>query len=73
MTKAGAKAFTISPNIDGFEWASGSCATIHGEVKVSWKKENDTLKIKASSPAGVDLTFEPNQSTKDLIVQFEKN
>lgn len=73
MTKAGAKAFTISPNIDGFKWASGSCATVRGEVKVSWKKEDDTLKIKASSPAGVDLTFEPNTSTKDLIVQFEKN
>ena len=73
MTEAGAGAFTVSPNINGFEWASGSRATVLGEVKVSWKKENGVLKIKAAAPEGVKLTFKPNPSHKDLAVEFEKN
>ncbi len=73
MAEPGAKAFTVSPNINGFDWASGSCATIKGEVKVRWKKEDDILKIYASAPTEVNLIFKPNSSYEGLTVQFERN
>lgn len=73
MTEPGAKAFTVSPVVDGFEWAAGSRATVKGEIKITWKKEDGILKINASAPTGVDLAFKPNPSHKDLEVQFENN
>lgn len=73
MNEAGAKAFIISPNINGFDWATGSCATVCGEVKVSWKKENNILKINASAPEGTKLTFEPHTSHEGFKVLFEQN
>jgi len=73
MTEPGAKAFTISPYIDGFDWAKGSCATVHGEVKVFWRKENNVLKISATAPKGTKLNFAPNPSHKSFKVSFEQN
>lgn len=73
MTEPGAKAFVVSPDVSGFDWALGSRATVRGEVKVAWKKENGILKITASTPAGANLTFRPHPSHNDLTVRFEKN
>lgn len=73
MTEAGAKAFTISPQVSGFDWANGSCATVRGEVKVSWKKEDNVLKINASAPEGTKLDFVSNPSYEGFKVLFEQN
>lgn len=73
MTEAGAKAFTISPYVDGLNWAKGACATVCGEVKVSWRKEGDILKIDAIAPKGTKLNFEPNSSHKGFKILFNKN
>lgn len=70
MTETGAKAFDISPEITRFDWAEGSRATIHGQVKVFWEKTSDTLCITASAPEGVKLRYVPNQSHNGLKVIF---
>ena len=70
MTEAGAKAFEISPDVNGFEWARGSRATVLGEVRVAWKKDGKKLRIKASAPEGVKLLYKANPSHREFEVSF---
>lgn len=67
----GCASFTISPDITGLTWASGSTACYNKEpVSVSWTVKESVLEIKASGPDGVDLHFKPNDSHGSLEIVF---
>ena len=70
-TDIAGKAFTISPDISGLDWASGATACYEKDaVEVSWKREGNTLNIQATAPEGVDLQFAPHKSHESLQVTF---
>ncbi|MEK6796879.1 MAG: alpha-L-rhamnosidase N-terminal domain-containing protein [Spirochaetota bacterium] len=62
--------FRISPRIDGLTSARGTLVTVHGGIRVSWKRENNTLTIDASAPHGLSLSFMGNTTTRRLTVLF---
>jgi hypothetical protein len=66
----GGAEYRISPRLSGLEWAKGASCSVHGPVEVSWRKEGDTVRIDAKAPKETKLTFERNDSLKDLKVEF---
>ena len=59
--------FEIKPIIGGKEtFAKGSYKSIYGEIKVSWKKENDSVIFDIHIPANTQADFEFNGKHKQL-------
>jgi alpha-L-rhamnosidase len=68
QTKPAAKAFEISPRLNGFEWAKGTTATINGPVSVQWRLDGKSLNVKISVPRNVRCKFVKNETHKGLRV-----
>jgi len=73
QTRAGGKAFEISPWIGDLKKASGSMATPKGAVHVDWKLSGKTLRINIKAPKGVKVAFKPNAGHKGLQLVVENN
>ena len=65
-TEAAAAKVTISPRLNGLEWARGTVATAKGPVRVSWRKQGDKLTVDYSAPEGVAVSFARNDSHQGL-------
>lgn len=66
----GGKACEISPYVARHEWARGATQFVQGPVKVQWRKEGGKLRILASGPEGVELTYRGNPTHDGLEVEF---
>ena len=66
----GGKACEISPYVARYEWARGATQFVQGPVKVQWRKEGGKLRILASGPEGVELTYRGNPTHDGLEVEF---
>lgn len=67
-TAAGGSSYTISPRLNGLDWAHGRVATIRGPITVSWKRTGETLNLEFSGPPGVKLDYQPNDTLGSLKV-----
>ncbi len=70
MTEAGARRFTVSPDITGLESASGRRPTVRGVVEVDWKQDGDALYLRAKGPEGIAFTYVPHPSHRGLKIVF---
>ncbi len=62
----------ISPIVAGLEYASGVRPTIHGRVKVEWRKEGRKLYIHVNAPSNIEVEFLPNSTTFDLETELKR-
>lgn len=69
QNKAAGMGFEISPLLSGLTSASGSVATIHGPIKVSWEIKGDVLQISYAAPKNVKISFRRNDSHKGFNVK----
>jgi len=65
----GGEAYTISPWVEGLEWANGSICTTRGRLEVEWRKLGSRLKITTRAPQGVSITVTRNPSMQGLDVE----
>lgn len=70
-TQPGGMAFEISPRITGCEWASGTVATQRGPLSVSWRVQAGELRVKVTSPEGVQVKWVENESHQGLKLVME--
>jgi hypothetical protein len=81
ITRAGGKAFSVSPWIRNLSHAKGSRATVNGVVTVSWRHTGSVLTIDVTAPEGVKTDYLFNATHNGLkiifngkeIVESEKN
>jgi hypothetical protein len=66
--KSGGAAFEFSPRVDGFAWAEGTVATVHGPLYAAWHKEGEVLQIEVQAPEGVSVRFVENETLKGLKI-----
>lgn len=50
----GMKSLTIRPQLCDLTWAKGSVPTPHGDVAVSWKRDDHSLRLEVTLPPGTD-------------------
>lgn len=70
QTGVGGTAYEVSPRVKQLAWAEGANAGMQGPVKVRWEKQGKRLRIEAEAPAGVKLTYVPNETHTGLAVTF---
>ncbi len=68
QTAAGGRSYTISPWVNGLEWAKGTIMTTNGPLRVDWRREGKTLYINYKGPKGAALKFAKNASHQKLRV-----
>ncbi len=66
----GFRTFRFSPYSGGMEYASGTVATPHGTITVSWRKTADGMKAELTVPAGCEAVLMPypEEPVADLIL-----
>lgn len=62
QTKAGGKAYDLSPWIQDLDWAEGSIISIYGPIRISWQKRQKYVSIKFDAPPNVQIKFVSNPS-----------
>ncbi|MGE4488142.1 MAG: alpha-L-rhamnosidase C-terminal domain-containing protein [Kiritimatiellales bacterium] len=69
QVEPGAKAFEISPWVDGLQWARGTTATGRGAVSVEWTLQSKILDVVITAPKGIHVAFVPNRSHQGLCIK----
>ncbi|MBR2000289.1 MAG: hypothetical protein IJ992_07220, partial [Lentisphaeria bacterium] len=66
----GYRMFRFSPYSGGMDHASGTVATPHGTITVSWRKTAEGLKAELTLPAGCEAVLMPypEEPVADLIL-----
>ena len=68
QTAAGGRSYTISPWVNGLEWAKGTVMTTNGPLCVHWRREGKTLYIDYKAPNDAALKFAKNASHQKLRI-----
>ena len=66
----GLRYISISPWIEGLDWARGGSASARGRVTVAWELRGRVVTVDAHAPEGAGLSFEPNRSHNGLEIVF---
>lgn len=65
-TSPGGATVTISPRVNRLNWAQGTTLTARAPVDVSWKLEDNMLRVNYLAPEGTKVEFLKNSSHEGL-------
>lgn len=69
---AGCRVFELCPCALNLDWASGSVATPHGLVEVSWRRQGDILELSFSAPLEIEVRI-AEKIANNSVWQISRN